>query len=248
VSRDPVEYFVAAGQAEPKKKFDKENCLVRLRSHFPMLDSLAAGARVLDYGCGDGFQCYGLGASLASHVLGVDINEPPLVHARALCSSLSNVEFSHSPPTDQSFDLAISQNAFEHFHHPEESLRELNNALKPGGKLLLTFGPPWYAPYGAHMHFFTRLPWVNLLFSERTAHRVRSLYRDDGATTYSPNVNKMSIRRFEAIVAQSGFEVSWLKYHTVSNLPVLDRLPIARELFVNRVSCVLTKPQTESEQ
>lgn len=39
--------------------------------------------------------------------------------------------------------------------------------------LLITFGCPWLSPYGSHMHFFTKMPWINVFFSETTVMRVR---------------------------------------------------------------------------
>ena len=77
------------------------------------------------------------------------------------------------------FDIVLSHNSMEHFGDPARILDVMKSALKPDGRLYITFGPPWYAPYGSHMHFFTRVPWVNLLFSERTVMAVRARYRND---------------------------------------------------------------------
>ena len=54
----------------------------------------------------------------------------------------------------------------EHFPEPEETLKEMISALTPEGRLFITFGNPWFSPYGSHMQFFTKVPWVNILFSE----------------------------------------------------------------------------------
>jgi hypothetical protein len=90
------------------------------------------------------------------------------------------------------------------------------------------------------MNFFTHVPWVNVLFSERTVFQVRRLYRDDLSRTYIPGVNKMTIGRFERIIEKSGLKVVSLEYKAVKNLPALTRIPGAREFFINRVNCVLT--------
>jgi hypothetical protein len=63
-------------------------------------------------------------------------------------------------------------------------LDEMRLAACPGGCVLITFFEPWLSPYGSHMSHFTRVPWINVLFSERTVMNVRSLFRSDGATRY----------------------------------------------------------------
>ena len=96
-----------------------------------------------------------------------------------------------------------------------ENLREMRDALRPGGLLLITFSPPWFSPWGAHMNFFCRLPWVHLIFSEATVHRVRALYRETGTMTYGPELNRMTLAKFERIIAESGMRVRSVKYTAV---------------------------------
>ena len=108
----------------------------------------------------------------------------------------------------------------------------------------MTFGPPWYAPYGGHMHFFTRLPWATLLFDEGTVMRVRARFRDDGATRYAEleeGLNRMSLARFERLVAETGLTVTYRRDDQVRGQRWLGRLPLLRELFTNQVSCALAR-------
>jgi hypothetical protein len=121
----------------------------------------------------------------------------------------------------------------------------MKRLLAPGGVVMITFCPPWFAPYGSHMHFFTKVPWVNLLFSERTVMSVRSRFRADGAKRYEDvemGLNRMTIRKFERIIAASGMTVAWRQYVCVKKLNALSRVPLVRELFINVASCVLVKP------
>lgn len=107
---------------------------------------------------------------------------------------------------------------------------------------MITFGCPWFSPYGSHMHFFCKLPWVNLIFPERTVMRVRSLYRNDGAMRYEDvesGLNKMSVAKFERIIANAGMRVLFRRYTGVKGYDFLTRLPVLRELFVNRIDCAL---------
>jgi len=139
----------------------------------------------------------------------------------------------------------------EHFDHPESILATWRHALRPSGKVYVTFGPPWYAPYGAHMHFFTKVPWVNIFFAEETVMRVRSRYRNDGATRYQDvqgGLGKMTVGRFERLVKHSGFRVEWSMRQTVKGLPV-SRVPLIRELLTNNIAAVLclTEPTRVDE-
>jgi SAM-dependent methyltransferase len=68
------------------------------------------------------------------------------------------VAFTGKIPTGMKADVIVSQNSFEHFLDAGEILAELRAALAPGGKLFVTFAPPWYAPWGAHMGIFCRAP------------------------------------------------------------------------------------------
>jgi SAM-dependent methyltransferase len=102
--------------------------------------------------------------------------------------------------------IVISQNSMEHFEDPVKILDEMKSALNQDGKILITFAPPWFAPYGSHMHFFCKVPWINILFSERTVMKVRSNFRSDGATKYEEvesGLNKMTVTKFERIVANA---------------------------------------------
>ena len=227
-----------------------DTALDGLRQAFPDLDQLITGAVVLDFGCGAGWQAIALARTGAAAVVGIDTNLRTLATARALALS-ENVENRVSfaptltPETRGTFDVVISQNAFEHFDDPEGVLRTMTAALRPGGRILITFGPPWFAPSGSHMHFFTRLPWINILFAESTVMRVRARYRTDGAQRYEDvesGLNRMTVRRFERILRRCGLRAERRQYTCIRRISVLQYLPALRELFINNVACVLRKP------
>jgi len=230
-------------------QWNETNALDLLRQEFPGFDGLIAGKAVLDFGCGRGWQSLAMARGGAKRVLGVDTNTTALQSARALVGSsglLDRLGFGEQLRAEDagSFDVAISQNSFEHFPDPAQILRQLTGALRPGGRLLITFSPPWFAPYGSHATFFTKLPWVNLLFSERTVMRVRSRFRSDGAQRYGDvegGLNQMSVARFERLMGTSGLEMEWKRYRCVKALNFLGEIPGMRELFVNAISCALTK-------
>ena len=138
--------------------------------------------------------------------------------------------------------MVISQNSMEHFPDPSCEIGAMKSFVRATGRIMITFSCPWYAPYGSHMHFFTRVPWVNLLFTEKTVMGVRSHFRKDGASTYEAvegGLNKMSIAKFEKLVRVHDLKVDWHRYECVKRLDWLGRIPLLRELFINRVRAVL---------
>lgn len=228
--------------------YTPETALADLRREFPDLAALVRGRRVLDFGCGSGWQVVGLAHAGAALSVGVDSNAKTLAGARALAQArglgADRVQFHERLPGELRgrFDVVVSQNAMEHFADPAGVLREMRAALAPGGRILVTFGPPWYAPSGSHMYFFTRVPWVNLLFSERTVMAVRARFRADGARRYEEvesGLNRMGVRRFERMVAACGLRMARRRYTCVKRVQPLMHVPLLRELFINNVACIL---------
>lgn len=224
-----------------------ETALLLLSSSFPGFESEIAGKDVLDFGCGVGLQSAAMALRGARRVLGLDITPRSLERARELSSGLglTSVEFKErmEPADRRAFDIVISQNSMEHFPDPSAILQEMRSALRPEGKLLITFGPPWFSPFGSHMSFFTPVPWVNIIFPESAVMAVRSRYISDGAERYEDvegGLNRMTVGKFERVVEECGLELTCRRYQCVKGLDFLSRLPRVRELFVNHVSCVLT--------
>lgn len=172
-------------------------------------------------------------------MVGVEIQEHLLQRAQRLTHDMPQVSFSRDIPG--MFDLIICQDVFEHIAEPEQALENMLNHLRPGGKILLTFGPLWYSPYGAHCHYFTSLPWVHLIFSESTVHRVMALYRRNPGLSYREEMNMMTARRFSRIMRSSTASFEQVKYRCVKGLNFLAYAPLLRELFVNEISCVVQK-------
>ena len=247
------EYFLLAFSYHPQKQLNKgsytepsaqwtlDSALDTLVRSFPNLVEKIQNKRVLDYGSGDGFQSIALANAGAECVQGVEIEEKRVKHAKKLADSLNCESVDFRTKIDGSFDFVISLNAMEHFVKPEENLCEIHGALKIGGQALISFGPPWYAPYGNHMYFFSALPWMNILFSEKTVMRIRSLYRADSMDKYEPELNRMSISRFEKLINASDFEMEALKYNSIKGIPFISKIPILRELFINQVDIILIK-------
>lgn len=222
-----------------------------LRGKYPNFHQMVWRKRVVDFGCGTGQQAAALVQTEECDVLGVDTNRKTLEKAKQYANGLQlpsgRLEFRERVNRDMwgTFDVVISQNAMEHYPEPAAILEEMQRLLKPGGKLLVTFGPPWFAPYGSHMDFFCNVPWLNLLFTERTVMAVRARFRNDGAVRYEDcesGLNKMSVAKFARIVAASGLKMEYYHYDCIKGLNFLGELPLLRELFINHVTCTLTVP------
>ncbi len=241
VSRHPDDVDKTANYEKPTDQWSSGNALSQLEDGFPDFLTCVKNKTVLDYGCGDGFQSVAMAKAGAKNVLGVDIEENRLRHAEALAAKagVENVRFSREIAGE--FDAVISLNAMEHFIQPEKNIREMAAALKDDGKLYMSFGPLWMAPYGHHMHFFTGAPWINLIFSEKTIFRIRRLYRDDQSDAFEPGLNRMTLKKFHRIVDEAGLAFESIRYRSSGNLPFIAKIPVLRELLVNIVDAALVK-------
>lgn len=225
-----------------------DNALNLLTRVFPNFNSLVSGKRVVDLGCGDGYQSIALVKKYGCSVIGVDSNQNTLRKAieNANDQNISSKELSFveniSANMLNSFDVVLSQNSFEHFSNPANMLDEMGSLLNNSGIILLTFGPPWLSPYGSHMHIFCKIPWINVLFSEEVVMKVRSNFRSDGAKRYEESgLNKMTIAKFESIVSSSRLKITYRNYECIKGVNWLAKVPLLREFFINSVTAILSK-------
>ncbi|HEX7272317.1 MAG TPA: class I SAM-dependent methyltransferase, partial [Casimicrobiaceae bacterium] len=103
---------------------------------------LAAGKRVLDCACGEGYGSMLL-AGVAASVIGVDIDGPAIRHAAARYGEQTNLGFvqgscTRLPLGDASMDLLVSFETIEHLAEQEAMLAEFARVLGPSGVLVLS--------------------------------------------------------------------------------------------------------------
>lgn len=230
-----------------KDHWSVETALRQFCACFPGFLACTPGKEILDFGCGTGYQAVALAQMGAKRVVGLDVNAYYINNACQLAQDAGvsdKVEFCNS--FDDSFrsrfDIVTSQNSMEHFYDPVGALNQMKLALKKDGVIFLTFGPPWFAPFGSHQQFFVRIPWINILFDEKTVMAVRRRFKNDGATRYEEaQLNKMTVKKFEALVRDSELKMESRRYDCVKRLNLLGKLPLIRELAVNQISCILTR-------
>jgi len=177
-------------------------------------------------------------------VHGVDINDQWLSHGRDLAAGagVDGVTFATTTGAEK-YDIVLSLGAMEHFREPAKELARM--CAFTGEELIVSFAEPWYSPYGTHLNGTTKLPWLNLWFSERTLLNVRNLYPDgsDGAKRFEDirgGLNKMTVRRFEKLIgAAPGMRVEHLTLHSVKRVPLVTRVPVLRELMTGALTCIL---------
>jgi malonyl-CoA O-methyltransferase len=106
-------------------------------------------ARILDLGSGTGFISQMLiekSKANAEQIVALDIALPMLKKSRQKLNCSDKVNYLCAdgeclPFQEAVFDLVISNLAFQWFHRPELTLRDIKRSLKPNGRLLLsTFG------------------------------------------------------------------------------------------------------------
>ena len=220
---------------------------------------------VCDVGCGAGGKSLYYASLGASHVTGLDVLEQYGPQADALAARLGLADrftFLCRDAADtglpaESFDTVIMNDAMEHVADPAAVLAECARLLRPGGRLFVNF-PPYYHPYGAHLSDRIAVPWVHMLFSQRTLiavyerlclslpdgeERVRfRISTDSAGKKYFSYINRMTLRRFRALRRASPLAVEY--YREVPLRPFLAPLakcPGLREMFVKMAVCVFVK-------
>jgi SAM-dependent methyltransferase len=195
---------------------------------------------VLDFGCGTGQDAIEIATRGAFKVIGVDIRDNVLNVAReeaARAGVADRTVFVREPP--EQVDVVVSVDAFEHFADPADVLEQMKRHLRPGGRLLICFGPPWYHPLGGHL--FSVFPWAHLVFTERALIRWRSDFKTDGATRFGEvegGLNQMTVRRFRRLVRHSGCGIESLEAVPIRRFRAIAKGPI-QEFFTSIVRCRL---------
>lgn len=102
------------------------------------------GSKVLDVGCGTGFDLFCSSRTIGAHGLaaGIDITPrmvrkatqalgiPSIANVKAICNAVENISF-----LDETFDIVISNGTLNLSPDKPKAFREILRVLRPGGRL-----------------------------------------------------------------------------------------------------------------
>lgn len=204
---------------------------------------------VMDFGCGEGHEVVEMAERGARMVIGVDTRQKWLDHASALAQQRGVADrcvFVQRWTTPASADVIVSLDSFEHFDDPADILATMSRLVKPTGRILASFGPTWYHPYGGHL--FSIFPWAHLLFSEKAMVTWRSGLPGKGRTTSlrEAGLNQMTVSRFERLLAHSSFRVESFEAVPIRRLRWLANRA-SREFTTSIVRCRLAPRPAASD-
>jgi SAM-dependent methyltransferase len=171
---DQVVYWNGpGGQAWADRQATQDLVLAPVSAALFARAGIAAGAVVIDIGCGCGATSIELArrAGPGGRVLGIDVSAPMLARARALAPPAAPVEFLQADATLHPFaaaqaDLLFSRFGVMFFADPVASFANLRRALRPDGRLLFACwrepaANPWLmVPLQAAYRHVPRLPEV----------------------------------------------------------------------------------------
>ncbi len=200
------------------------------------------GRVVLDFGCGTGGDSIEIARRGAARVVGIDI-VPQALEVAAQAARRAGVaeRCSFQTHAAEKVDAIVCIDCFEHFADPMSILQTMADLLLPKGIAYVSFGPPWYHPYGGHS--FSVFPWAHLIFTERALLRWRSHYSGDGATRFHEvrgGLNRMTLRRFERLVRESPLRMADFEAIPIRPVRALHNR-LTREYFTSIVRCKLMR-------
>lgn len=250
------------GGVQLKKKstfveFRKAIGLQTLREKSTAISQLCAGSFfdnkiILEIGCGQAAVFSSLEFSKIKLGIGLDV-APDISFAPDFLKQtnpnlLEKVLFLKAdglkiPAQTSSVDVVVNYDVFEHLSNPSEIFSEIRRVLKPGGLLVVIFGPPWFHAYGAHLFEMMKAPWLHLMFSEKTWCRMGTYLKNDGSEikSFKGGFNKMSVKKCKKTIKKSGLEIVRFDVEYTKNIKFLKYIPFLNELFAARVKFILQK-------
>ena len=238
------------------------------------------GLDVLELGCGHGGICCYMATAGARSVTGIDLNTANLETARNFANEVRRqlggerelavtfLEMRAEATTfaDESFDLIVADNLFEHVDDPLAVMKEARRVLRPDGALLVPNFLSIYGRDGLHLKYGFRVPWANLLFSDRTIINTLRRIADGDPRMYDVypclrhectrvrdvrrhrDLNGITYGKFKALARDAGLQLAQFTVESrgysgklVMKLPLLNRSMLGDVLSVG-ASAVLLKP------
>jgi ubiquinone/menaquinone biosynthesis C-methylase UbiE len=124
------------------------NCSGEYESHIKNVFRLSSKhlqsfqpVNLLDVGCGDGNRTLRLAQHFmipAGHTYGLDSDHQHVIHCRQLFNAVrTDIESGQLPYNDQTFDLVVCNQVFEHLKNYHGVFEDIIRVTKPGGYIII---------------------------------------------------------------------------------------------------------------
>jgi len=217
--------------------------------------------KVLDFGSGIGCMPIVLAGRNAGHVTGLEIDPGftefsnynldktyPEFKDRVsyLCKNLEKIE-------DNAFDIIISKDVFEHVIGLREIIPKLVTKLKPGGRMILGWGPLWYSPFGDHglskKAMGITLPWLHLFLKEKklleTVNQERLKQGQKAVKSiHEFGMNMEPYQGYRELICSLGLKIEYFETNRTNRFPLINKIPVPRRLekyWIRTIYCILSK-------
>ena len=174
--------------------------------------------KVLEIGCGHGGISLYAALNGAKQVIGIDVSDKALIAANKFKELVIkeighklNVSFSKMTAEslafeNESIDIIIADNVFEHVTDIDIVMKECNRVLSKGGKIVVPNFPSFYSKFGSHVKYGIKIPWVHVFFKERTVINVMHILarNDDKMYEFYPGLKK-GAKTYQEIRAYNDF-------------------------------------------
>ena len=203
-----------------------KNLLRSARGRLRYLESLGVelqGKDLVDFGAGHGENLMIVNEFKLNSCVGYDFNDDRFnEHKKNLSQEILNsiryetLDLVVENIGSNNCDIVLSFSAFEHFADPGEVLKRCYDALRPGGILYAEFAA-FNAPFATHRKIFSGVPYVQNIFSEKTAFEFfyNDLKINEGINRYTrekitdgnpfPEVNRWQIKDYEKVFLDENY-------------------------------------------
>jgi SAM-dependent methyltransferase len=170
-----------------------------------------SGAKLLEVGCGGGFELWYAAHALGADAWGVDVVERrSWPHLRSDRVHLLLADLSAENPFEpDTFDRAMSFTVWEHVEHPHGLLVQTHRVLRPGA-LFWMKANLYRGPQASHLYRDIPFPFPHLLFSDEVISE--ALAKRGKSVTGSAWVNRLTWAQYEVYFREVGFRVRALRF------------------------------------
>ena len=186
-----------------------ESAVGRLRGVHRAID--LANRKVLEVGCGGGYELWYAAHALGADAWGVDVVERrswPALAGDRVHLSVADLA-TENPFAAGTFDRAMSFTVWEHVLHPYRMLLETHRVLRPGG-LFWMKANLHRGPQASHLYRHIAFPFPHLLFSDDVI--ADALARRGVEVDGAAWVNRLTWAHYEDYFREIGFRILALRF------------------------------------